>query len=345
MIKIGIIGHVSKNHKSVNGQTIKTKTIIDSLVEEYGASQVKIVSTSNWKKKNFLLLVQILCLIILSKNIIIMPANSGIKIIPKIVVIFGKFFNKKLHYIVIGGWLPEYVKLNIKSSKYLRKFHYIYVETYEMKLLLANIGFDNIVYMPNFKRIEPLKFEELQMNYFPPYNLCFFSRIIREKGIFDAIDAVRKVNDYHKSVLFKLDIYGPIDNEILNEFENVIRGKEEYISYNGIVNYEKTQLYIKNYLYLLFPTYYQGEGFPGTLIDAFFSGVPVIASNWKYNSEIVKNRYSGFIYDRNNRELCDVLVESVADMDLISEMKKNCISEANKFTAKSVIATLTERLI
>ncbi len=37
-------------------------------------------------------------------------------------------------------------------------------------------------------------------------------------------------------------------------------------------------------------------GFAGTLIDAMAAGVPVIASNWKYNPEIVIENVTGRIY-------------------------------------------------
>jgi glycosyltransferase involved in cell wall biosynthesis len=45
---------------------------------------------------------------------------------------------------------------------------------------------------------------------------------------------------------------------------------------------------LRDYFALLFPIYYIGEGFAGTAIDAFSAGVPVIASDWKYNSEVIK---------------------------------------------------------
>ena len=50
---------------------------------------------------------------------------------------------------------------------------------------------------------------------------------------------------------------------------------------------------------MIFPTYYVGEGFPGTIIDAFSSGIPDIATDWRYNSEIVQNGKTGYIYKLN----------------------------------------------
>lgn len=68
-----------------------------------------------------------------------------------------------------------------------------------------------------------------------------------------------------------------------------------YIRYGGLVPFDKSVNVLKDYLALLFPIYYEGEGFAGTLIDAYFAGVPVIAPDWKYNAELV-NEYVGFVY-------------------------------------------------
>ncbi|MFR3494185.1 MAG: glycosyltransferase [Blautia sp.] len=55
----------------------------------------------------------------------------------------------------------------------------------------------------------------------------------------------------------------------------------QYIRYKGMVPFNQSTEVLKNYDALLFPTYYEGEGFAGTIIDAFAAGLPVIASDWK----------------------------------------------------------------
>lgn len=50
-----------------------------------------------------------------------------------------------------------------------------------------------------------------------------------------------------------------------------------------------------SYFVLLFPTYYENEGFARTLIDAYSAEVPVIVTDRRYNSELVTDKM-GFIY-------------------------------------------------
>lgn len=39
---------------------------------------------------------------------------------------------------------------------------------------------------------------------------------------------------------------------------------------------------------MLLPTHYYTEGLPGSVLDAYMSGIPIIVSRWKHASEFVK---------------------------------------------------------
>lgn len=124
--------------------------------------------------------------------------------------------------------------------------------------------------------------------------LCTFSRVLKEKGIEDAIEAVTYINEQNKREIFSLDIYGQIDDAYKGDFMMMQRNFPEYINYGGIIRFDRSTEVLRNYYALIFPTYYEGEGFAGTLIDAMAAGVPVIASDWKYNTEIVMRIQRGF---------------------------------------------------
>ena len=65
-------------------------------------------------------------------------------------------------------------------------------------------------------------------------------------------------------------------------------------------NPEKAYSTLSKYDCMLFPTYWKGEGFPGVVIDAFIAGLPVIATDWNMNTEIIKEGENGFIIPPNN---------------------------------------------
>ena len=111
-----------------------------------------------------------------------------------------------MHYVVIGGWLPQLLERNNLLTIKLKKFDGIYVETHFMIKALQKLGLQNIRYLPNFKRLDILKEDQLVYCTSEPYKLCTFSRVIKEKGIEDAINSVKSINDNLGRIVYTLDI-------------------------------------------------------------------------------------------------------------------------------------------
>ena len=133
------------------------------------------------------------------ENIIIMPASNGIKVFIPLFSKMNRIFHKKLHYVVIGGWLPKLLRNNIQLISGLKDFEGIFVETYSMVNALNKLGLNNVHYLPNFKRLNNLDERELVYSYKEPYKLCTFSRVMKEKGIEDAINVVKTINNSLKN--------------------------------------------------------------------------------------------------------------------------------------------------
>jgi glycosyltransferase involved in cell wall biosynthesis len=104
---------------------------------------------------------------------------------------------------------------------------------------------------------------------------------MKKKGIEDAVDAVRFVNRRYGKTAFSLDIYGPVDPEENEWFENLKQNFPSEIRYCGCVDANKSVDVVKDYFALLFPTRFFTEGIPGTIIDAYAAGVPVISAKWE----------------------------------------------------------------
>jgi glycosyltransferase involved in cell wall biosynthesis len=343
--QIGICGHFGRGKKLFDGQTVKTKILTEELIKKLGSDNIRIIDTHGWKSNPISFLIKCYQLIKVCKNIIILPAQNGIKVFVPLLLILNKLFHRKLHYVVIGGWLPELLKKNNSLRKKLTKFYGIYVETDSMVKSLKNIGLNNVRRLPNFKRLEILEESELVYSTGEPYKLCTFSRVVKEKGIEDAIDVVKSVNEALGRTVYTLDIYGQIDEKYSGRFEELRKKFPFYISYKGIVNFNDSVKVLKNYFALLFPTYYKGEGFAGTILDAFASGLPVIATNWKYNGEIIQNKLEGFLYDyKTNNLLKDILFEIAKKPSIIIKMKKNCLKKAKNYSPEIVIGDFLKYL-
>ena len=172
----------------------------------------------------------------------------------------------------------------------------------------------------------------------------FMGRVMQEKGIAEAVDAVKTVNDALGRQVFSLDIYGQVDPQQTGWFADLQKTFPESVRYGGMVPFDKSVEVLKEYFALLFPTYYSGEGFAGTLIDAFSAGVPVIASDWKYNAEIV-NEQVGYVYPTGDQgAFTDILIQVAENPQILIDMKPACLKKAEDFTPAVIDKILLPRL-
>lgn len=342
--KIAICGHFGGTKNFLDGQTIKTKNIYEKLTNIYNKNEILCLDTYKWKKHPISFLKKCIKGIKNSKNIIILPAHNGVRVFIPLFLLINKLYKSKIFYIVIGGWLPEFLESRKGLLKRVKKLDKVFVETNNMKKKLEKLDVKNVEILVNFKNITPLKEEELNFNYSKPYKLCTFSRIVKEKGIEDAIQVVEKINEEFNETIYELDIYGQIDEEYKDNFTKIINSSPEYIQYKGCIDAEKSVDTLKNYYLLLFPTKFKTEGIPGTIIDALSAGVPIIASRWDNADEIISEGKNGLIYKFNDLvDFCEKL-KIMLNCQKVFIMKKNCVEYAKNFDGNVAIETLTNEL-
>lgn len=80
------------------------------------------------------------------------------------------------------------------------------------------------------------------------------------------------------------------------------------------------------------------------MIDAYSAGVPVIASDWKYNTELV-NRDVGYVYPaKNQTALVTILKEAAENPTLLLEKKQLCLIEADKYKIDKAVQVIFEQI-
>ena len=344
-VKASVLGHFGGGETLLNGQTVKTKIITEELQNQLGQGQVLKIDTHGGAKTLVKAPLQVISALKSGRNVLIFPAQNGLRVYAPLLSFFRHFFKgRKLHYVVIGGWLPQFLTKRKGLAKSLKNFDGIYVETNTMKTALETQGFENVFVMPNCKKLTVLSEDELVYPDGVPYRLCTFSRVMREKGIEDAVNVVETVNRELGLTVFTLDIYGQADSAQIEWFDELQSKFPSYIRYAGLVPFDKSVDVLKEYFALLFPTYYEGEGFAGTLIDAFSAGVPVIASDWKYNTEIV-NENVGYVYKtRDHIALAELLKAVATDPTIMLKKRRSCLREAEKYKIEKAVGVLLDRI-
>ena len=300
------------------------------------------IDTHGGKKSLLKAPFQVLTALSHSRNVIIFPAHNGIRIYAPLLVAGKNFFRTKgLHYVVIGGWLPDFLQRRKMLKNCLKQFDGIYVETRTVKHKMERQGFQNVIVMPNCKNLDILDESELVYHYAEPYKLCTFSRVMKEKGIEDAVNAIKEVNESTGRVVYTLDIYGQVETEQTEWFCNLEAAFPQYIHYKGTVDYSRSVDTLKNYFALLFPTKFYTEGIPGTILDAYAAGIPVICSRWESFADIVDEHVTGIGYSIKNEKQLSVLLKNIAaDPNSFQELKKACLKKAKAYEPDAVITSL-----
>ncbi len=338
-----IVGHFAEQAYFTDGQTVKTKNLHRALVEHMGAEQIDTVDTYGFKKHIFSFFLKCFSAIKNSENVIILPAHNGVRVLLPFFALLNLLFHRKLHYAVIGGWLPEFLDAHKWLKAFAKRFDGIYVETTAMKNGLEQRGLTNAVVMPNFKFITPLTEEELVYPTGEPYKLCTFSRVMKEKGIADAVEAVKQVNESFGRTVYTLDIYGQVDENQTEWFENLQKQFPEYIRYQGVIPSEESVQTLKDYFALLFPTHFYTEGIPGTIIDAYAAGVPVISALWANHTDIFTDGITGYGYPFEDFDEFVILLKKAHNDPEWIRIKTNVLQIAEIYKPERAIQILLKK--
>lgn len=330
--RVGIIGHFAEGLDMADGQIVKTRTVRELLRDVCGNENVRFVDTRGWQKHPFALLRKCSELAKFADVLVMLPAHNGVKIFAPLLVFLRNRYGCKAVYSVVGGWLAEFIAGQSFLTKKLKSFDAILVESDRVKNLLIEQGFDNVLVVYNYKRLPLLESSELERPSSEPWPLAVFSRIYEDKGIDDVVWAVREANGRLGRIAFKLDIYGNVLPEYKEHFDALIAGCDiSEVAYKGVAPAGESTSVLNGYLALAFPTRCPGEGVPGTVVDAYCAGIPVIASQWLSYAEMIKEGETGVTYEFFNRDaLLDVLLNPDLPKQLLA-MKESCLRKGHDY--------------
>jgi Glycosyltransferase len=338
--KVSIIGFLALNSNYSGGQEVKTRGVFEHCQSKYGPENVTCVDTLGWKKHPARMLIQTIRTIKKSESIIICPARRGIRIFGPLIYFLSKTKKQKIFYAVVGGWLPSLLSKKRHLLATLSKYTQVFVETRHMQTELNLLGMNNVSILRNSKNVSPLPENSLQPIHFP-IRVCTFSRINSMKGIEDAIEAVNIANAKAKRDSFQLTIFGQVEPDYEDRFEKLKASFSAGISYGGLIPPLDSVKILQNYDVLLFPTHYFTEGFPGTVVDGFASGLIILASRIPSIQELISEGGQGYTFEMGNiNEITHHLLLLLDDSKKSNEMKRNSLNSFDQFSFDKIFANL-----
>lgn len=340
--KICIIGHFGGDDAILDGQTVKTRILYEEL-SRATSWRIARVDTYYRRRRPWKLLVDTLVCLFTARDVIVLLSRNGMRFYFPLLSVFARLLHTRVYHDVIGGNLDRLIAEHPRYRRYLNTFAANWVETAGLKARLEALGIGNCEVIPNFKRLNIA--QASRREHAEPYRFCTFSRVMREKGVEAAIDAIQAINAAAGRVVCELDIFGWIDEGYREAFEGILRDATPAVRYKGLVPYERSVEAIRDHYALLFPTFWEGEGFPGTIIDAFSAGLPVIATDWNCNGEIIVHGENGILYPKDGmRDLREAIQWLIANPRKVDAMRRSCIQSAQKYRPDSYVRQIVREI-
>lgn len=338
MKKVIFVGWIAEGETPVVGETVKNQYIIAEL-QKY----CKVISLDFYEKKRHpWIYIQAVATFLFYRKAPVIFSTSAQNVYSFIKILQSLCIKRQIIHWVVGGAFPQHIKNgHFKKSV----FNYVdlnLVQCHGMVSELEKMGITNVKFVSNFKKIgyypsiESI-LKSRQQNKIIKF--VFLSRIHPAKGCDYIIQATDKLNKKGYQNSFIVDFYGKIEKTYKSDFLGKIE-QIANISYCGLLNLKEPKGYdvLAGYNAMLFPTFHPSEGFAGIFIDAFVAGLPVLASDWSYNSECIKDGELGILYPVHDIDkLTEVMENCIIGKINLNSMAINARREAPKYDAKNVL--------
>jgi glycosyltransferase involved in cell wall biosynthesis len=208
-------------------------------------------------------------------NILSMPTITGL----------GTVFISK-------NWVTRLVRILYRFA--LKKTSIVFFQNNDDKTLFINEGIVN----PKICKLTPgsgIELDKFQLSNIPKNSIStflFIGRILKDKGIYELIEAARYIKKLYPSTNFQ--ILGPLDVEnrtVISKSQINQWVKESIIEYLGKT--DNVSNYIKASSCVILPSY--REGTSRVLLEAAAIGRPIIATDVPGCREIVEDGSNGFL--------------------------------------------------
>lgn len=338
MKRVIFIGRINIGGQPIGGETSKNQNLVKTLGKY--CNVIKLDFYNN--QKHPWIFIQTLWYLLRYPQVTIILSTTASNIYPLLKVIkFLKVKRNIVHW-VVGGEFDRLVEQGRFSIDVLNVANFHLVQSVKMVEKLKISGLENVRYVPNIR----------QISYTPDINkslheransnkirFVYLSRIKESKGVGEILKCVNILNSNDYQDRFSVDFYGRIDESYQAIFES-LAGKLPNVNYNGILNLQESTGYdiLSSYHAMLFPTFHPSEGVAGVLVDALIAGLPVVASDWKHNTEIVNDGETGIVVPVHDINALSKTMQKIIDGEIqLAKFAKNSQNMIERYKAENII--------
>ena len=219
---------------------------------------------------------------------------------------YGSVVRRKL-----TTWMFNRVDLNLLETKALVR-------------MAREDGARRVIWYPNTRALSDAG-DEQDREAEECRRFVFVGLVRPAKGIQEIIDAGECLG---RDVV--VDVYGPFfDGFSEKMFEDL-----ERVRYLGVLPSDEVVSTMAQYDALLLPTYHEGEGYPGVVLEAFRAGLPVVCTTWQALPEIVDETCGILVAPRSAEELRDAMERLIRDPALFKRLREGAKKRRDLFSSE-----------
>ncbi|MBW2570248.1 MAG: glycosyltransferase [Deltaproteobacteria bacterium] len=167
--------------------------------------------------------------------------------------------------------------------------------------------------------------------------LLFMSRLVKEKGIYETIEAFKILKKEFRNISLDVAGDGPELTKLKKKYEQI-----DALQFHGHVNdKDKYQLMVKSNIFVL-PSY--REGMPNSILEAMACGLPIVTCPVGSLKDFFVHGEHGYLLNNNNpKDLAQLISNLIKDVSLSTKISLNNITYAYRhFSADKSIRYLNE---
>lgn len=328
--KILVLGYFGYRTNQLDGQTVKTRNILELLKKKYPNNHTVKYFDTEELHYNVFSLFTMLWFVCRSCTVIYLPAHNNLARFASPLLFLSKLFGFQIVYVVVGGWLAKFLQDHPNVRKSIAQYVGILTETIIVKEQLEKLfDFKNVKVFPNF-RLEVPSAHSTTPTKHSEFRIVFMARIHRMKGL-DWMDVLAShIEGKYEKGAVAIDFFGPLNSEDESSFYEILSRNKDTMSYHGTLEPSDIVQTLSRYDVLILPTHYFTEGFPGSVLDAYRSGIPVVVTDWLHAKQFVKNGETGFIvpFESGEKDLCDRVDYLIQNPEELKRLKQQALEQS-----------------
>ena len=332
---------VQNEERSIGGATVLAKNILDFLLLDSRIEVTHQQIRSFWRNKlqliDYFLWIFRFPFVARKYDVISFHGTKDFHFtIAPFLWLWSRVLGKRTVYHFFGGnFMDQYEAMpkvfrSILAATVL-KSDTVFFETLQLMSFFEAKNIKNVKWLPNARK--PIHNKAKTKNF--ERKFVFISRVIPQKGINEIIEAAAKLPDG-----YLVHIYGPIDDR---HYEKSVF-KNATVTYKGTLLPHQIETTLSKYNVLLLPSYFEGEGYPGIIIESLAMGIPVIATQWKALPEVIEDGYNGILVPiKNANHLAQAILSLTPDN--YPEYCRNASESFKKFNSEVVFNRIIDSYI